>query len=268
MSVTRDEAAAALQAVSQRVQPHTDVVVVTSDVPGGRLRVDAVGSGLHLDTELGRLLVTCDHVVNKGAIRHFGPGRLAEPRFPDDFEPMRVPPADLVATNAEADLALLRGGHPLAEGKCAYPLEQSSGITAAHLSTQIGTASFILGFWGDKVRAHAYPDGVFYLEAPLYSGVGPLVEVHAETIVADMAEKDIFFLNTQSFEHLNGTAATGGRRDLSGISGSGLWMLDAGSAVLVGIVLGANPGSADEHLLRVAPVWVLRNWVKRLAVVG
>jgi len=165
--------------------------------------------------------------------------------------------------NKTNDLALLRYGEGHSP-KVAYDLSRSDVITEEFLAAEIGTASFILGVWGEETRAFPYPDGLLYLEDPLYSCVGPLVEVGPRAIVADMAEKEIL-LRTQKLPRLANVVATGGRRDLSGISGSGLWMLRQARPVLVGIVLGPNEGEPDQHLIRATPAWVLREWINELS---
>jgi hypothetical protein len=53
-------------------------------------------------------------------------------------------------------------------------------------------------------------------------------------------------------------------RDLEGISGSGLWMILDGKVCLVGIVLGREDAPRDKHLIRVTPVWILRDWLRQV----
>ncbi len=268
MGISRDDAVMALQRVTAQALLNTDLVIAAVPTATDKLELRSSGSAVLLEARKGFLAVTCDHVVSKGTVHYSGPGRLDRPKAPDKPNEHTVGPAELVATNVAADLALLRtDASAYLPGKVPYDLSKSDFVTEQLLQKQVGTAAFILGYWGEMSRAFAYPDGLFYLEAPLYAAIGPLSESSSEELIADMAEKDVLFRNDKVFPQIAQHVPTGGKRDLSGISGSGLWMMDKTGPVLVGIVLGSRPGSSEQHLIRAAPVWVLREWMSSLSLV-
>lgn len=233
-----------------------------------KLELRSIGSGVLIKKGEHNLIVTCEHVINKGQERYCGAGRLERPSVPDNPKQHAVGPAKLVATNVGADLALLKNGSISYSGsqKTYYDLNRSNFVSENHMQSQLGTASFILGYWGEMGRAYAYEDGLFYLEAPLYSAIGPLCKVNVNELLANIAEKEVLFKNVKDFPQIAPHVPSGGARDLSGISGSGLWMMTQGRPVLVGIVLGRSHGTADQHLIRVTPIWVLRDWMNSLSL--
>lgn len=255
---TRMESAAeALAYSNERVFPHTDsVLVVNADGRAG------FASCVLLEVSGRAVAVTCEHVLKAGATYFIGPHRLETDRVRDDVG-APVSAARLLARNKTADVALFEipGDAPIQRGKQPYPLARSLPITEELVAANLGTAGFICGLFGTGSSGHQYPDGVVYTNTPFYSAVGPVKSCTRDQIVVDCAEKDLLFKNDAAFPQLRDIVPTGGMRELKGISGSGLWFRGGDRIELGGIVLGRKDGDdRQEHLIRVTPVWVLREW--------
>lgn len=235
---------------------YTDCVLsVGSDGRAGLGSAVLMTFGDHL------VAVTCAHVVPEGSRFFVGPHRLARNLIPDDV-PEPFLESEVIARNPELDLALLRlpASHLGRTGKSSFSADRCEFVTESLLGRNLGVATVVCGLWGKECEIFQYPDGLVYLQAPLYTSLGPLKSVTDDQLVADHAEVEILFVNDAAFPKLKGVQPTGGIRDLHGISGSGLWLQDAGSVFLGGVVLGRATSRTDEHLIRVTPVWRLLQW--------
>jgi len=65
------------------------------------------------------------------------------------------------------------------------------------------------------------------------------------------------------FPQLKPIGPTGGPRDLSGMSGSGLWIKTDDGIRLTGILLGPTPGETNQHLIRFTPIWKVIEELKK-----
>lgn len=261
MSVSQSEATKMLEYVAEEVMSYTDIVFSATELSKTRLSIEGFGSALSLHYQGERLTVTCEHVTSRGNLVYGGPEWLDKPIAPTSSE-RSVSPTRGLGNCSRLDLALLE--ELSSSNATPYPLERSEMITGEWLKAQRGTAAFVHGFWSNKAKCFPYPDGMFYLEAPYYSAIGPLKEVRETEIVGDFAERSILFKNDDAFMQLRNLTPTGGDRDLRGISGSGLWMVYDDSPVLVGVVLGRKPRRRNRHLIRATPVWQLISLAERL----
>jgi hypothetical protein len=171
--------------------------------------------------------------------------------------------SELVSTCEELDLALFE--LPLSTlsgtGKRPFLLSTSDWITEERIHGELSTAAYICALHGSEAIIHQYGDGTVYLQAPLYSAIGPIVSCSSTEIVADFAENELLFANAAQFPQLANFVPTGGERHLGGISGSGLWVRQGESMFLAGVVQGRNPGANDQHLVRPASIWAVRQWL-------
>lgn len=259
----------ALERVVAQATKHTELVMVTYPVSEAKSQVRSLASGLLLWPSSPSLLVTCNHVTRKGKVHYFGPGRLHQDRVPDDPRTHRVARAGLVAASRDFDLALLRGdtSQPSPSDRIPYEITRSDIVTRSWLEERKNCAAFILGYWGARTKCFAWEDGQFYVETFLYGGCGPLVQVESGELLADMPEDTIVFRSPRLPKRAT-PKVTNRRRNLKGISGSGLWMLLDDGPILVGVVLGARRGRHDQHLIRAAPIWQLRTWMAELSLNG
>lgn len=262
MTFTKDDVKEALLKVVSQAQQHTELVLTTQPVSSEKSSLRSLGSGILLERGL---MVTCNHVTRKGSVHYFGAGRLDRDRAPDDPWKHAVRPATLEAVHRAGDLALLRAdpSWPAVSPRIAYDIHRSNIVTEQWLLQRRGSAAFIMGYWGKRTSCIPYNDGQLYVEAFLYASCGPLINVGLTELIADMAEAEIL-IKSDRFPKGRGPRTTRGRRNLGGISGSGLWMLLDDGPILVGIVLGARRGRRDEHLIRVTPVWCLQTWMAEL----
>jgi hypothetical protein len=266
MKISRQSAKETLERTSRHALKHTEIVLVSKPSANGTLHLSGWGSGILVRQRHSNLLVTCHHVTSYGSVHHYGASRLEEPRIPRDPGKHAVNPALLIASNPSSDLAILQASEPISSvpPKSYYDLSRSDFVTEEMLTKNIGTAAVICG--PSLQGAERHESG--YFEAPIYSALGPLTDVRHGQLVADMAEADFLFKDSDLFPQLKEMTPSGGPRNLKGISGSGLWLLDNDDPVLAGIVLGPNPGASDTHLIRITPIWSLREWMSALYAEG
>jgi hypothetical protein len=119
-----------------------------------------------------------------------------------------------------------------------------------------GLASFIYGVLGKQTSGFVYPDGLAYMEVITYSGLGPIVEVTENLVVTDHAEKQSLREGEPVISRIKNIVPTGGYRDISGCSGSGLWIMTT-EPILVGILCRPRAADSDKHLIEFTPVWHL-----------
>ncbi len=269
MTIPLRDVELALERVVAQATKHTELVMVTYPVSEAKPQVRSLASGLLLWPSIPSLLVTCNHVTRKGKVHYFGPGRLHQDRVPEGPRTHVVAPAALVAENRDFDLALLRGdiSQPSPSDRIPYDITRSDIVTSSWLAERKSCAAFILGYWGARTKCASWDDGQFYVETFLYGGCGPLVQVESGELLADMSEDAIVFRNPRLPKRAT-PKVTNRRRNLKGISGSGLWMLLDDGPILVGIVLGTRQGRRDQHLIRATPIWRLRTWMGDLPLNG
>lgn len=241
-------------------QPHTDVFFSLRRSDERTAVFEKVGSAIHITYKGLSLAVTCHHVAPIGCIYFTNPKRLKRPTIPDGEKAFRQNVEELARSEA-LDLAVFDTSNidVGAHGKQRYDLQKSGGVTPETVGKNIGTLSCIYGVWGKHVSGKSWEDAVLYIQFPVYTGLGPITGIERGFVIGDFAENEILERpkpNTE-FEVLKTIMPTGGARDLSGCSGSGLWVLCGGEPVLAGILLGPEPSQHDQHLIRFTPVWSL-----------
>lgn len=204
-----------------------------------------------------RFSITCDHVTREASALY--DLAIAPSDKPTPFGPVTSQSqAILLRRDTEHDLTVLDAqmANFVVAQKKPFPLETSDFISKEWLEQQHGLASFICGTWG--VETLLIPMGQNrYVEKTFYSAGGPIKTVTSSTIIAVFEEKELLSRNDQVLPHLRGIRISGGSRDLSGMSGSGLWLLDENSIHLAGILTGPASGEIADPELRFTPVWVL-----------
>lgn len=262
-SFTKEEARALQAIVNPVAKDHTDIVL---RVP----RVDencGIASGVHVDFQDRKLLVSCHHVL-KPEHDYFSCAQRLERDIVDDASPYRVSPLVLLDWSEELDLAVFdTTSVDLSHSKKRrYNLSNSGWLTFDRCRGDVGLAAFLYGLWGEKARRHVYEDGLVYLNAPIYTAIGPVTRIDPTLIIADMAEKELLYRN-DAISAVRGTELTGGMRDLTGTSGSGLWIVAGKAPALFGLVLGrVDPCPPGTHLMRFTPVWALLDWLSRASL--
>ncbi len=251
--IPEGEALLALQLVSGTAAVHTDVLMYGAPGSGNV----GLASCLHVRRGGRDLVVTCHHVAATAPACFTTPRRLVKDMV-EEGDRRKVQQLTMITSSKELDLALFEGAtlDLAAAGRSRYDLTKSAWFTERRL-TPDGTAGFIYGLWGEKASVCSYPDGLVYVNAPIYSGVGPIVGVEERLLVVDVAEIKFLYLS----DRFKKETPTGGVRELHGISGSGLWMILDHQVCLAGVVLGRKPKRDGEHLIRVTPAWALVTWL-------
>ena len=144
-------------------------------------------------------------------------------------------PASILKQDTEHDLAVLDTqtiDFAIAQ-KEPFALATSALITQTFLEQQLGVLSFIWGAWGSKVEVVLTGQSV-YVEVPIYSNGGSIKTVTPTTITAEFKEEEAQVLNDALFPQLRNTSISAVSRDLSGMSGSGLWLAGEARTLRIG----------------------------------
>lgn len=210
--------------------------------------------------------LSCHHVLAESRKYISGAKRLQK-NVIDESDTQGVRPFKLIAENDTLDLALfsLEGLDISTIPKSAYELSDNA-IDSQLAAENLQTVSFIHAVAGFGAKGTQYEDGLVYMSLPIYSAYGPIVEVSENLIVADFAEKELIELNEKDFPKLKDFQPTQGTRDLSGMSGSGLWVIGGDRFVLLGILLGPTEDNdpETEHKIRFTPIWKVGSWLESL----
>jgi acyl-CoA synthetase (AMP-forming)/AMP-acid ligase II len=139
-----------------------------------------------------------------------------------------------------------------------FVLSISDRITQPFLEQELGVLCFIWGALGSSVEVVPRSQGA-YVEVPIYSNGGYLKTVTQMTITGEFKEEQVQVFNKTLFPQLSNTTISGASRDLSGMSGSGLWFGgEARTYSLVGILKGSASGNIADPEIRFAPIWTVR----------
>lgn len=213
-----------------------------------------------------RFAITCEHVTRgAGTVYDLA---IAPSDKPTPFGPVTNRfPVTVLKEDKENDLAVL--DVQLVDFSVAqrlpFVLETSDFITKACLDDQPGLLSFIWGALGSKVTLTPMREHV-YFEVPIYSAFGYMKTVSPNEITAEFREEELLVHNIEAFPQLKDMRISGGSRDLSGMSGSGLWVADKHGIILAGILTGPVSGEKGDPEIRFTPVWVLRAILEKAAV--
>lgn len=261
--ISTKEAQAALSFANDRIRRYTDVILVLEKVSGLKSKVGCIASCVLIENAGRTWIISCEHVTSHGDTYFVGPGRLTRDLISDGPQ-SQVAASRLVATSKDLDLALLElpATLPSLDTKRAYQLTASEWITPEVVSRHLNSAAFICALYGTESKLCQYEDGLIYLQAPLYSALGPIVSVTENTIVADFAERELLFANVTAFPQLSNITPTGGLRNIHGISGSGLWVRRGDTMHLAGIVQGRGSGGPKQHFVRSSTIWAVREWIR------
>lgn len=211
--------------------------------------------------------LSCHHVLAEQREYLAGAKRLSGGTI-DEAGSQEVAPLIPVQSDKGLDLALfdLNGLALPSIPKQAYPLADSQ-LNLEKAQKNLRCVSFIHAAPGFATRGHQYPqDGLVFMQCPIYSAYGPILEATDDVIVADFAEAELNELNAEVFPHLRDFTPNGGTRNLSGMSGSGLWVICDGRFKLLGVLLGLDLRNdpATQHLIRFTPIWQVTAWLESL----
>ena len=261
MNLSNEEIQKHMQHYFSVVSRYTDVLLsINNDGKCVKL-----GSCIHIKVSGKNLTISCCHVAHPSSSYFSGPKRLKQDIIPKD-DNSRVSKIELVLRDKIYDIAIFNSNNlPLEKhGKSGYDLIKSKILTLEIAKRNIFSASYICGAFGSMTQGYTYPDGLSYMKLPLYTGLGTIVDVSNDEIITDFAEKDMYELNTNSFPHLKGLCPTGGYRDISGTSGSGLWIQLNNEILLAGILLGRRKAPSSKHLIGFTPVWIIRDLIEQI----
>ena len=260
--ITKEEITPLLSLREEQIGSHTDTLLIRNIGDGAC----GQASCLYLRFNGHNYAVSCSHVVKDKSEYFTGSKRLRGTPI-EKAGSHRVPPLQLIRSDSALDLAAFTHfGLDLAKiPKCAYDLS-SSPFTYENTAKDIGTLSFIYGVPAFLSYAIPRPDEGVYLCLPIYTVCGPITQVCREWILADFPENEPDEVNPE----ITDFAATGGARDISGMSGSGLWVMCEDRFHLSGILSHRTSGydTSSSHIISFTPVWVLKAWLQTLNVAG
>jgi hypothetical protein len=242
---------------------YTDAVVVRSPLNC----TSGLGSCVYLQFRGRTVAISCHHVLKANAEYHTGAKRLSGTTI-DETNHASLE-LQLVASCPELDVAVFDvGGFDLASiPKRALNCDSNGVLWPGAADACSGLLTFIHAAPGFAVRSAQYPDGLLFLELPIYSAHGPIVTVSEEVIVGDFAESELIDVAADAIPRLSDFTPTGGTRDLSGMSGSGLWAYSGGTEFkLIGILRGPDPANdpRTQHLIRFTPIWKVLEFLDRI----
>jgi hypothetical protein len=225
-----------------------------------------VASCIYVDWKGISYAVSCHHILAKDLEYITGAKRLTSKIIPEN-DSHAVAPIELFDSDKDLDLALftLNGINLPSIPKLAYALDDNH-FNSEHVAKHVGAVSFIHAVPGFTLKGHQYEDGLVLLKCPIYAAYGPIIEVSEDLIVGDFAEQEMIEINLKDCPELKDFKANGGTRNLSGMSGSGLWVICEERFVLLGILLGATADNKpeSEHRIRFTPIWKVIAWLKSL----
>lgn len=239
-------------------------VEFAGEQPDGETTIVGGGSCVLIQYGERSLGVTCAHVVDRPGKCYLVLPTLDRPFLPG-ASPGKREPIVVIAKDAKADLAIFGiAADDLTGGKTVYAFGDSDWATCESFRSAAGAFSFMCGAWGNKTDRIKISDAQYVLSTPLYLACGPIVDATEDAIVSDFSECRIDVLNTKDFPQLADVKVTGGSRDLSGTSGSALWVCQEGKFCLAGTLLRPASGVAGDPKIEFAPVWVLRDWLSQV----
>jgi hypothetical protein len=206
-----------------------------------------------------RLAITCGHVTRDASsvrILAIQPSPQPTPLGPVT----QLLPARILRENAEHDLAILDAqtiDFVVAQKK-PFLISTADQITQTFLERELGVLCFIWGVLGSSTEVVPSGRGA-YVEVPIYSNGGSIKTITQMAIIGEFREEQVQLVNDALFPQLADTTISGGSRDLSGMSGSGLWI--AGEVLtysLAGILKGPASGNIGDPEVRFIPAWTLR----------
>lgn len=245
-----------------QIEAFTDSVLLRSTDTGAC----GLGSCVYIEWMGTAYAISCQHILAENREYITGAKRLTS-NIISENDSHAVAPIELIDSDKTFDLALFTlGGIDLPSiPKRAYALGENL-LNSENTAKSVGSVSFIHAVPGFTLKAGQYEDGLVFLKCPIYAACGPIVEVSEDLIVGDFAEQELIEINLKDCPELKDFQPNGGTRDLSGMSGSGLWVICGDRFVLLGILLGstADNKTASEHRIRFTPIWKVIAWLKSL----
>lgn len=263
MTISDQEVEQLLDEVGVFARKSTDIIIGINKA--GKLTRFGSCLYLHWPENKADLGVTCNHVLKENVRYFVGAKRLEKPRIPrTSFHKVeavdvikRFPNDDLAFFNiSRADLSVAK--------KSPLDIFQSSALTLDFFQRNLKNAMVIFGVPDFLAEFTEVSQGSIYSEMPIYAALGPLVEADEDKIIGDFTEQKLEYKNIGTFPKLENEQATGGKRDLGGMSGSGGWIKANEGILVAGILAGPHKATDTVHLIRFVPVWKVISALKKL----
>lgn len=135
-----------------------------------------------------------------------------------------------------------------------YDLSRSDMVKKSKVRKITGTSLGCRGnpaFMADLIKSA--PDQLF-AQLASYTTFGPVTGFRRSEIIADCSE-----MHVVARSPIHDLSPTGGIRNIKGMSGAGCWMECNDEFRLIGILAGRIPEITDKHMIRVVPIWEIRN---------
>jgi hypothetical protein len=256
MTTIQEQANNLLQFMESQILCHTDIVLIREMTTGQCGQASCIFVSYHGM----KYAVSCRHILKPNSECFTGARRVQTDQIPDGAY-NDVPPLKLARQSQPDDLAIFtHDGLRASEIPKVHYAADHLTVNYGAMIKNVRPCSFILGAPGAFTRGTQWKeDGLVYLEADLYTAYGPIVSVTENRIVANFAETELIYLNENS-KRMQGFVPTEGARDLSGMSGSGLWVYATNRFHLAGILIGRVKGSdtTSAHLIEFSPIWKVR----------
>lgn len=250
------EALKRTEEVWNQIRKWTGPVIAGQRQPDHAVALRHLGSCVYMRDDAGRhRAVTCAHVLKDcdTAICSMDPVDTSTwmTKVPE------ATPAPILARDVVVDLALLDAPPaPTTDPDRQYwPLSPSQSITLPSLQKHLGCSAFLWGSFGAGATFEKAAGGVRLYSQPPYHAKGKLTSASADLLIGHFPENILHARNTKDFPQLKHLEVRGASRDLSGTSGSGLWLLGANGPILVGILKRPLDGVCADPHIEFIPIW-------------
>lgn len=219
------------------------------------------GNGLHIEFKGTVRLITCEHVVRRAKHVFANPAPISGP-IPRAEQDGKRYSCNIVTADRQSDIAVLNYSRTEDMVNITpYNLNGQPNYTNQIVNDHIGLAAYIHGVPGFNKDVINFSDGKIMTNCLTYTAAGGISKVSNELIQGDFAEKEI---GNDPLTDLDGNVLqlTGGVRDISGMSGSGLWCFNQDNKLnLLGLLSYKDDLNIDidQHLINCVPIWIITN---------
>ena len=219
------------------------------------------GNGLNIDFKGTVCLITCEHVVRRAKYVFANPVPVSGP-IPRTEQDGKRYSCNIITADHLSDIAVLNYSRTKDMVNITpYNLSDQPDYTSQIVNNHIGLAVYIYGLPGFNKEIINLNDGQIMTDCLTYTAGGGITKVSNEWIQGDFAEKEI---GNDSLTDLDGNELqlTGGVRDISGMSGSGIWCFNQDNKLnLLGLLSRKDVLNIDidQHLINCVPIWIITN---------
>lgn len=255
-TIKRQEILRNVEIVKDKVDAHTTQVLSIKEN-----ETYGYGNGINVEFDGEVYLITCEHVVRRAKYVFVNPVPVSGP-VPQSEQDGKRYPCNIVMADQSSDVAVLRYSRTAdMAGITPYNLSDQPAYTNEIVTNHIGLAVYIHGLPGFNAEIIKLNKNKIMTNCLTYTAVGGIIEVSNEWIQGDFAEKE---LGNDPLTDLDGNELklTGGARDISGMSGSGIWCFNQNNKYnLLGLLSGPDSLNIDkeQHLINCVPIWIITN---------